>query len=313
MIEDDRGAIDYAESGAGPTVVLVPGSCSTGAAWRPVIAELGNGLRSVTTSLLGYGGTAERRTLRDADISREAEILEAVIRRAASPVHLVGHSFGGAVALTVALRKRVPVRSLVIIEAPLPELLRHAGEHWHYRAFRDMTDAYFDAFRAGQTVAIEAMIDFYGGAGTFAAWPERVRRYAIDTTPVNILDWAAAYDFQLTPGCLANIDVDLYEAVGAALRTLGSRPVSGRRIAVLTDMLELGEQSPAYHAGLAEPIEAAGIDLVFGAGPTGWVWGIFGCSSRLRRGRGRRRGHLHGRDCRGSLVLFLVGHVHSDS
>ena len=76
MIEDDRGAIDYAESGAGPTVVLVPGSCSTGAAWRPVIAELGNGLRSVTTSLLGYGGTAERRTLRDADISREAEILE---------------------------------------------------------------------------------------------------------------------------------------------------------------------------------------------------------------------------------------------
>ena len=32
-------------------------------------------------------------------------------------------------------------------------------------------------------------------------------------------------------------------------------------------MLELGEQSPAYHAGLAEPIEAAGIDLVFGAGP----------------------------------------------
>jgi pimeloyl-ACP methyl ester carboxylesterase len=194
----------------------VPGSCSTGAAWRPVIAELGIGLRSVTTSLLGYGGTAERRTLRDADISREAEILEAVIRRAASPVHLVGHSFGGAVALTVALRKRVPVRSLVIIEAPVPELLRHAGEHWHYRAFRDMTDAYFDAFRAGQTAAIEAMIDFYGGAGTFAAWPERVRRYAIDTTPVNILDWAAAYDFQLTPACLANIDVPTVVLRGGA-------------------------------------------------------------------------------------------------
>ena len=216
MIEDDRGAIDYAESGAGPTVVLVPGSCSTGAAWRPVIAELGNGLRAVTTSLLGYGGTAERRTLRDADISREAEILEAVIRRAASPVHLVGHSFGGAVALTVALRKRVPVRSLVVIEAPVPELLRHAGEHWHYRTFREMTDAYFDAFRAGKATAIERMIDFYGGAGTFAAWPERVRRYAIDTTPVNILDWAAAYDFQLTPACLANIDVPTVVLWGGA-------------------------------------------------------------------------------------------------
>ena len=99
MIEDERGCIDYAESGASPAVVFVPGSCSTGAAWRPILWRLGNGLRSVTTSRLGYGGTAERRTLRDADISREAKILEAVVRRAAAPVHLVGHSFGGAAAI----------------------------------------------------------------------------------------------------------------------------------------------------------------------------------------------------------------------
>ena len=173
-------------------------------------------MRAVTTSLLGYGGTAERRTLRDADISREAEILEAVVRRAAAPVHLVGHSFGGAAAIAVALRRRVPLLSLVIIEAPVPELLRHAGEHRHYRAFREMTEVYFDAFRAGETAAIELMIDFYGGAGTFSAWPERVRRYAVDTTPVNILDWASAYDFQLTPGCLANIDVPALVLRGGA-------------------------------------------------------------------------------------------------
>ena len=216
MIEDDRGRIDYAETGTGPTVVLVPGSCSTGAAWRPVLAPLGDGVRCVTTSLLGDGGTAERRTVRDADISREAEILEAVIRRAASAVHLVGHSFGGAAALAVALRKRVPLRSLMIMEAPVLELLRHAGKHRHYRAFREMTDAYFDAFRRGETAAIETMIDFYGGAGTFAAWPERVRRYAVDTTPVNILDWAAVDDFQLTPACLANIDVPAVVLRGGA-------------------------------------------------------------------------------------------------
>jgi len=33
MIEDEFGRIDYDESGQGLTVVLVPGSCSTGAAW----------------------------------------------------------------------------------------------------------------------------------------------------------------------------------------------------------------------------------------------------------------------------------------
>jgi pimeloyl-ACP methyl ester carboxylesterase len=206
MIEDERGRIDYNESGTGPTMVLVPGSCSTGAAWRPVIAQWNNGFRCVTTSLLGYGGTGERRTALDADISHEAEMLEAVIRRANAPVHLVGHSFGGLTALAVALRKQVPLRSLTILEAPAPEILRHMGEQQHYQAFRQMTDAYFAAFRAGESTAIERMIDFYGGAGTFAGWPQRVRDYAVATTPVNMLDWASAYGFALTPALLACVE-----------------------------------------------------------------------------------------------------------
>jgi pimeloyl-ACP methyl ester carboxylesterase len=205
VIEDARGAIDYDESGDGPTVVLVPGSCSTGAAWRPVIAHWGTRFRCVTTSLLGYGGTAERRTAADADIAHEAEALEAVIRRAGGPVHLVGHSFGGLAALAVALRERVPLASLAIVEAPAMELLRAMGEDAHYRAFRAMNDVYFAAFEAGETAAIEAMIDFYGGAGTFAAWPPRVRAYAIETTAVNIRDWASAFGFPLTPAVLARV------------------------------------------------------------------------------------------------------------
>jgi len=41
----------------------------------------------------------------------------------------------------------------------------------------------------------------------------------------------------------------------------------GRRIAVLGDMLELGDAADALHAGLAEPLRQAGFDLVFTAGP----------------------------------------------
>jgi UDP-N-acetylmuramoyl-tripeptide--D-alanyl-D-alanine ligase len=52
----------------------------------------------------------------------------------------------------------------------------------------------------------------------------------------------------------------------AALATLGAAKASGRKIAVLTDMLEMGEGSPALHAALAEPIAAAGVDQVFLAG-----------------------------------------------
>jgi pimeloyl-ACP methyl ester carboxylesterase len=207
MIEDVRGNIDYDESGQGPTIVLVPGSCSTGAAWRPVISQWQNRFRCVTTSLLGYGGTAERRTLVDSDIRHEAEMLELVIRRAACPVHIVGHSFGGLSALAVALRNRVPLLSLAILEAPAPEILRQMGEYSQYRSFREMTDIYFSLFQAGDRNAIQQMMDFYGGAGTFAGWPQRVRDYAIETTATNILDWASGYGFRLTRPSLTKIDI----------------------------------------------------------------------------------------------------------
>ncbi len=52
----------------------------------------------------------------------------------------------------------------------------------------------------------------------------------------------------------------------AALKTLGARKVAGRRVAVLTDMLELGEGSAAFHAELAGPLERANVDVVFLAG-----------------------------------------------
>lgn len=55
----------------------------------------------------------------------------------------------------------------------------------------------------------------------------------------------------------------------AAIEVLGRADVAvkGRRIAVLGDMLELGAEANALHAGLAASLEQARIDLVFCAGP----------------------------------------------
>jgi UDP-N-acetylmuramoyl-tripeptide--D-alanyl-D-alanine ligase len=75
------------------------------------------------------------------------------------------------------------------------------------------------------------------------------------------------------PGGTALVIDESYNAnpasMRAALALLGEAPVGrhGRRIAVLGDMLELGTAAPRLHAGLAEPILAAAVDLVFCAGP----------------------------------------------
>jgi UDP-N-acetylmuramoyl-tripeptide--D-alanyl-D-alanine ligase len=69
-------------------------------------------------------------------------------------------------------------------------------------------------------------------------------------------------------GSIILID-DSYNAnpasVRAALEVLGG--AHGRRLAVLGDMLELGDHAPRLHAALAEPIAACGVDRVYTAGP----------------------------------------------
>ncbi|MEP7029814.1 MAG: UDP-N-acetylmuramoylalanyl-D-glutamyl-2,6-diaminopimelate--D-alanyl-D-alanine ligase [Pseudolabrys sp.] len=75
------------------------------------------------------------------------------------------------------------------------------------------------------------------------------------------------------PGGSALLIDESYNANPASMRAavalLGQAPVGpqGRRIAVLGDMLELGDQGVPLHRELAGAIEAAKVDLVYGAGP----------------------------------------------
>jgi pimeloyl-ACP methyl ester carboxylesterase len=187
--------VEYAERGAGPAVLFVPGSFGTGAGWRAIIDKLGDGYRCVTTSLLGYGATAERRTAANTTIDLELDALDAVIDRIAAPVHIVGHSYGGLCTLALAVRRKRDIRSLTLIEANPLDVLRQAGEDDHYRSFTAMTDVYFRAFAAGDSEAARCVIDFYGGAGSFDAFPQKVRDYVIATTATNVLDWQTGYAF----------------------------------------------------------------------------------------------------------------------
>ncbi|KAK0330090.1 hypothetical protein LTR94_034244, partial [Friedmanniomyces endolithicus] len=88
----------------------------------------------------------------------------------------------------------------------------------------------------------------------------------------------------VTGGAFTLID-ESYNAnplsMAAGFRTLGARAAPGRRVVVLTDMLELGEHSRALHEGLAGPIEAAGLDLVHAAGPQmRWLYDALPASRR---------------------------------
>jgi pimeloyl-ACP methyl ester carboxylesterase len=207
MLTIDGRTIDCIESGDGPAALFIPGSYSTAAAWRQVQRGLAPGRRLVTTSLCGYGGTSDSRTAQDFGIQHEVRVVEAVASHIGTPVHLVGRSFGGMVALAAALSGRVDVASLALFEANPLGLIRSYGDGAVYQETLRMSRDFEAAVMAGEPDAPSRIIDFWGGTGVYAAMPEPVRAYCRETQAVNVLDWHADFGFDVAPADLAGLGI----------------------------------------------------------------------------------------------------------
>jgi pimeloyl-ACP methyl ester carboxylesterase len=195
-MHDFPSDVEYSEWGEGPALLLLPGSFGTGSGWKAVTNRLARSYRVVTTSLLGYGATAERRPLGNSTMLQQTEVIDRILERIGEPAHVVGHSFGGLAALAHAIEGTVKPASLMLVEANPLGLLKTSGESDLYDMFGAMTRDYFEEFEAGRPDAARHVIDFYGGEGTFDAFPAKVRDYVIKTTPTNIRDWSSGTPFE---------------------------------------------------------------------------------------------------------------------
>lgn len=211
----DGRTVDYEETGAGPCLLFVPGSFSSTAAWRAIGDQLKDRFRIVSTSLPGYGRTPEYRSAASPPCVIEAEIVEGVAGYTEGPVHLIGHSFGGVVCAAVALRRRVELKSLILLEANVCDLLRQTGERGLYNETKQFSEAYIAAFRAGEADVARRVIDFWAGVGTFDQLPLAVRDYVIRTTPANIFDWRSMFGLDSPLADYAAIDCPVLVIRGA--------------------------------------------------------------------------------------------------
>lgn len=242
MDADNDNSIECVDSGQGPVLLFLPGSYSTPAAWRPVQRLLGPNWRLLTTSLCGYGQTAETRTAEDCGMHHELRLVQALARRAGAPVHLVGHSFGATVALAAALAGTIKVASLSLFEAnPLDILLGYGGRALYEQAL-GMSQDFAQAVTAGEPDAPSRVIDFWGGPGVFAAMPEAVKAYCRATAPANVLDWRTDFGFSVSAADCARLKipvllvrggdanpamVGITEALGACLPEVSRAQVAG--------------------------------------------------------------------------------------
>lgn len=212
---DPAGSVEYQESGSGSAVVFVPGSFSTGASWRAISTPLSETYRTVSTSLCGYGKTSERRQSDGFDLDDEMDVLEAVLNRVGTPAHVVAHSFGAYVALALVVYRSPKVLSLTLLEPTMFNLLGADGDADLKHQVDSMTGRYISDWNNGDRLAVRHVIDFYGGAGTFDAYPSAVQDKVIACTDTNILDWQCPYGASFSPRDLARVDVPTVVVCGS--------------------------------------------------------------------------------------------------
>src|SRR5512138_3457520 len=97
-------------------VILLHCSGSSGAQWRTLASTLEARHLVAAPDLIGYGSAAPWTGRAPFSLAQEAGPILSLIGTLGEPVHLVGHSYGGAVALHIALTRPELVRSLTLIE-----------------------------------------------------------------------------------------------------------------------------------------------------------------------------------------------------
>jgi pimeloyl-ACP methyl ester carboxylesterase len=155
------------------TLICLHSSGSSGRQWAPIAAALSSRFHVLTPDLLGYTADRPWPTGTPASIDDEAAALAPLLN--AGAVHLFGHSYGGAVALQMALRWSGRVKSLTLYEPVRFALLQRQGT----------TAAAFDAIvGVGRRIGMEVLsgareaaaarfVDYWSGEGTWQQWPQR--------------------------------------------------------------------------------------------------------------------------------------------
>ena len=183
----------FRTAGDGCGVLCFHANASSSSQWRGLMERLSGDYRVFAPDSYGAGKTPHWGGRRLLTLADEVDLIEPLLLRARPPLALVGHSYGGAIALLAALRHPEKVRALALYEPTLFSLLD--AESPPPNAADGIRTTVATASRAleasDRNAAAECFIDYWMGSGAWQQIPKE-RKPAILASIVNIPHWAHA-------------------------------------------------------------------------------------------------------------------------
>ena len=158
--------------GGQPAALLLHSSASSGRQWERLIEEMKPHVRAHAVDLHGHGERAGWRGAAPLTLADEAALAVPLLMQTGG-AHIIGHSYGGAVALKLATLYPKWVRSVVVYEPVLfPWLTKDPMSHNLVQEVAAVAASIQDHLRGGDAhSAARRFINFWSGDGSWESLP----------------------------------------------------------------------------------------------------------------------------------------------
>jgi pimeloyl-ACP methyl ester carboxylesterase len=246
-----------------PCVIALHCSGGTGRQWRKLRQRLPAGCSLIAPDMIGTLATGHWNGEHAFSLADEARPIIETIDRHRGPVHLVGHSYGGGVALHVAAARPDRVAGLALYEPSAFHLLALLGEDG--QRGRDEILGVISELRerlatGAYREAAKGFVDYWSGEGAFAGMKPEYQDDILRYLP------KAPLDFHSLLGETASLDS--YRVVTApALVMRGefapkpTRTIADALLSLLPNAVQIevggaGHMGPISHADLVAEVVA---------------------------------------------------------
>ncbi len=246
----------YMTAGEGTPVVFLHSSMSRKEQWFMIFESLKTDHKVIAIDLYGYGDSPFPEIIDGFGLQHEIELIESVLHETISTdekFHLVGHSYGGAIALRYASLPGNRVMSLSVYEPMLNHVFRETDREMYFEGMDFINGIEEDVVNGNPDAGCSKFIDFFSGEGTFQKLPEQMKKSFRKCVRKMPMDYRATIGDELS--------VKLYRGITAPVCL-----ISGKRSPELTSVISdlLSETIPdvKYHrvdGGHMAPLEQPGV------------------------------------------------------
>jgi pimeloyl-ACP methyl ester carboxylesterase len=186
--------IAYLDEGKGPAVIL--GHCSSAShkEWLPLIEQLKSDWRVLAPDFIGYGQSAPWPAEQPFTIDADVQVLLALAGKVKGKLHLVGHSYGAALALEAARSLSARLKGLILVEPVSFHLLRQESRP-EWAEVEKLGRSVLGAVAEGKDrEAAKAFMTYWLGRVRWWLAPEKFKSAIEATIPKVALEFGIAID-----------------------------------------------------------------------------------------------------------------------